>query len=394
MLRRTDPTMMGNDMRRKNLFIGLLAFSLCGQVAPVQAAEPAYPIPDVPGIEIVRGDDVHIEGPKGKAIAFKLKDGRMCVYGDGARFAYWSEDGGRSWKKGPDGPLDKMAFDFGDGEIISVKRDLLRRDDGKFTAKYYRSTDNWNTVHAATGIADIPLAAATLDENMNPLEGMLMHHGIVQLADGTMLATVYGNYEGDHILCDAHPPRFRNLKTRTVVISSPDRGKTWGNPVMVAYDTMLGVETDTKLTIVPAVTQEGFNEPDLTVAPNGDVICVMRSGGAVGAGLITTFPTPLYVSRSSDNGKTWCPPEQMADRGVCPNLVTLENGIIVCSYSRPGAWLIFSDDNGKTWNAPTQFGPNNNYVYVVDVGPDEILTFREGLNSGVDATYFTIRKKS
>src|SRR5688572_19206560 len=133
----------------------LPVFGLIVQATTLAAEQEEYPIPQVPGLEIIRGDDVIIKGPQGKAIAFKFKDGRICVYGDGGRVAYWSSDAGKTWTQGPDGPLDKMAFDFGDGEIISIKRDLLRRDDGKLTAKYYRSTDNWKTVHNATGIVDI-----------------------------------------------------------------------------------------------------------------------------------------------------------------------------------------------------------------------------------------------
>src|SRR5262245_36994158 len=102
----------------------------------------------------------------------------------------------------------------------------------------------------------------------------------------------------------------------------------------------------------------------------------------------------MYVSRSSDGGKTWSVPEQFADRGVCPHLITLTNGIIVCSYSRPGAFVIFSDDNGKTWKGATQFGPNNNYVYIAAVGPDRFQVYREGPGDSIIATYFTVRKSS
>jgi hypothetical protein len=226
---------------------------------------------------------------------------------------------------------------------------------------------------------------------------MLMHHGIVQLKNGDLLATLYGNYKGDHIAYDAYAPELRAFKCRTVVIRSSDRGKTWGDPRTVAYDTMLGAlnEPDVagnKLTLVPAVTQEGFTEADLTIAPNGDILCVMRSGGASGEGVVTIFPTPLYLSRSSDDGKTWTPPVGIADRGCCPSLVTLENGIIACCYSRPGAWVIFSDDNGVTWKGATQFAPGKKYCYMVAAGPERLMTTWEK-DGRVFATYFTVRRR-
>jgi hypothetical protein len=55
--------------------------------------------------------------------------------------------------------------------------------------------------------------------------------------------------------------------------------------------------TGNKFTIVPAVTQEGFAEADLAIAPNEDVVCVMRSGGASGEHVMKLFPTPpLHVA--------------------------------------------------------------------------------------------------
>jgi hypothetical protein len=251
---------------------------------------------------------------------------------------------------------------------------------------------------------------------------MMMHHGIAQLKDGTLLATLYGNYKGDNILNDATAPETGNYKCRTVIISSSDRGKTWGNPVTVAYDKMLGLLykpdiTGSKWTVVPAQTQEGFTEPDLAVAPNGDVICVMRTGSGATFGphgedvrmpdengrfygALTIFPTPLYASRSSDGGKTWTPPASIADRGCCPSLVTLKNGVMVCVYNRPGVWLIFSDDSGKTWKGATEIArPGRRYVYMVDTGPDSVLVFRERETADgkrgnfVIATEFTVRKR-
>ncbi len=109
---------------------------------------------------------------------------------------------------------------------------------------------------------------------------------------------------------------------------------------LVAYDKMLGrgipddhplgeqgfADEDTKPTaVVPAITQEGFREAELVQAANGDLICLMRSGGRNG-GTTNLFPTPMYCSRSTDGGKTWTPPAQIADRGVSPGAVTLQNG--------------------------------------------------------------------
>jgi Neuraminidase (sialidase) len=332
---------------------------------------------------------------------FKLKDGRICAAGE-SDFSYWSEDGGKTWEKGPEGPLSKMAIDLGDGEIITVGGNTIPQPDGRLKVSYVRSTDNWKTYFEDSGFADVPLSTSMGTDNNTPrIPGMMMHHGIVELPNGDLLASMYGNYKGDNIPIDAYPVELGCMKTRTVIVRSSDRGKTWVNPITVAYDTMLGAlnepdVTGSKFTIVPAVTQEGFNEADLAIAPNGDIICVMRSGGASGEGVMTIYPTPMYMSRSTDNGQTWTTPIGIADRGCNPSLITLENGIMVCAYARPGMWVIFSDDNGETWKGATQVDIGMRYCYVVDVGPDSFMVCRETpgeSGSTMRATYFTVNKR-
>ena len=87
---------------------------------------------------------------------------------------------------------------------------------------------------------------------------------------------------------------------------------------------------------------------------------------------------------------------QIADRGVSPYALVLENGIIVCTYSRPGNWLIFSDDNGKSWKGAFQFADGNATNYIVSSGPDSVQVFYEAeINNEkkVLATFFSVKKK-
>jgi hypothetical protein len=211
-------------------------------------------------------------------------------------------------------------------------------------------------------------------------------------------------------LCDGYPTELNQRKYRTVVVFSKDKGKTWGDPVLVAYDKMLGrgIPLDHKMVgksipksragrpmVVPAITMEGFRESDLAVAPNGDLVCVMRSGGRNPKMGVNLFPTPLYCSRSSDGGKHWTPPEQIADRGVSPNLVTMSNGIIVCTYSRPGNWLIFSDDDGKSWKGAFQFGTTGATNFIIETEPGIIQVYHETKENNSEVlrgTFFNVEK--
>ncbi len=371
-------------------------------------AQPSqYVIPDFDSFTVERGESILIDGPE-SALVLQLTDGSIVV-GKG-KDAKWSYDGGHTWVEGSEGTQDKPSIDLGDGEVICIKRNSSRRTDNKLSLTQYRSKDNWKTFNKEKAILDIPQASFSITGGGDVVDGFLFHHGIIQLDDGTLVGTMYGNYEGDVLLCDGYPPELNQRKYRTVVVFSTDRGHTWGNHVLVAYDKMLGrgipedhqmvgksipIERAGPTSIVPAITQEGFREADIVEAPNGDLICMMRSGGRNGES-VNLFPTPLYCSRSSDRGRTWSPPEQVADRGVCPNLVTMSNGIIVCSYSRPGNWLIFSEDNGKTWKGAFQFGDTRNYCYLVESAPDTIQVYHEVKADGgkkVYGTFFRVARK-
>jgi hypothetical protein len=214
-----------------------------------------------------------------------------------------------------------------------------------------------------------------------------MDHGIIGLRNGDLMAAMYGNYAGDTAKSEGYgDPGF--VKYRTIVVFSSDGGRTWDRPVTVGYG--------------PGIGQEGLCEAGLARAATGDILCVMRSGGRPGIP-----PTPLYVSHSSDEGQTWSPPEPAADKGVWPNLCVLGNGVVVCTYGRPGNELVFSDDDGKTWKgafayAEGTWGTTSSYNSVVPVAPDTVLVVYDRTTpdaNGLDrrdvvGTFVTVKRKS
>ena len=106
---------------------------------------------------------------------------------------------------------------------------------------------------------------------------------------------------------------------------------------------------------------EGINEPTLAILPDGELLCVMRTGGRA----------PLYQARSRDRGQTWSVPESTGWPAAKPDLRLLSNGVLACSsgrgvYGHPQVThVMFSlDGRGEHWEAPFIFhtGPGCSYT--------------------------------
>ncbi|NUQ63866.1 MAG: exo-alpha-sialidase [Pirellulales bacterium] len=309
---------------------------------------PGVASPRVPGLEIIYGATQVIVPDATYVSMFKFADGRICV--DGRR----SADAGKTWQPGQ--AFHTGAYQFPDGEIVELGfHSKADQREGYFTIPLTRSTDDGRTTRSDTAVLHIPDASGGTGDDGKPYEGPLADHAIVGLRDGSLLAAMYGQFKTDRVPVPTMPAEWQCFKYRTFVVRSTDRGKTWQYLSTVAYD--------------PAIGLESFCEADLLVLPRGDVLCFMRTGGSGG-----TY-TPLYLSRSSDDGKTWSKPAPIADRGVWPSACRMQSGILVCTYGRPGNWLTFSLDEGRIWTAGHCFytGPTTSYNSVEEIAPDTLL---------------------
>ena len=172
----------------------------------------------------------------------------------------------------------------------------------------------------------------TLVEAFESISERKMHsyntiQSIIELPDGTLGGTVY-----------SHVPIFEDKEYENVeMVVSEDGGKTWKKRAEIA-----GFDPDVEF---------GYSyENSMVVAPNGDLLCVMRTEHCVPKDIEPN--TCAMFSRSADNGHTWTKPVPIASGSVTPHLISLKNGVVVLVYGRPGVHIKYSTDSGKTWSEP------------------------------------------
>lgn len=122
---------------------------------------------------------------------------------------------------------------------------------------------------------------------------------------------------------------------------SLDEGRTFQLKSWIRYD------PDT-YAIPGTLHVEGFCEPYLSFLPDGSMVTLIRTG----------YNTPSYIAHSYDGGTTWTEPERFDRIGVFPQLLTLDCGVTLASYGRPGVFLRATDDpHGKEWDDPIEILP-------------------------------------
>ena len=153
------------------------------------------------------------------------------------------------------------------------------------------------------------------------------HAGTCELPDGTLLTLVGAMMmpkTGDAA------PYFA-----TCLVASTDGGRTWNY-----RSTIMGSN--------PEQRWEGTEEASIVRRPNGTLVCVVRVEGQT-AGTTAN----LWITRSTDAGRTWEQPERLSVHTALPGLIALENGVVASVQGRPGVTLRFSNDpDCRDWSNP------------------------------------------
>lgn len=171
---------------------------------------------------------------------------------------------------------------------------------------------------------------------------------------------------------------------KTVLFRSVDEGRTWEFVSFVAEpkDISWG----------DAYGFEGPCEPALIELPNGELLCVMRTG-MVMKNLFeaTRNCTDMAVARSADSGRTWTVERLVMHPGVMPRLTVMPNGALVLVYGRPGNMLTVSYDNGHSWSIATTISSpaakTSGYVGILPVGPNRLLCAYDVFNTDLSGIW-------
>ena len=211
------------------------------------------------------------------------------------------------------------------GFFIALNNRLEHKIGDIYATKMWRSDDDLETIQEASAKFILPEAGVVDFGSSDEWSGLFCHRSIIQLSDGSLLASMYGSFETDTI-SPTNPQSKSETKfmLRAFVVRSIDSGHTWH------YLSTLAAPNSWKFE-----NSEGFNEWSMVQLNNGHLLAVVRTGHF----------TPLVFCISKDYGKTWSAPAtypEIGPAGCDPCLIKLDDGRIALAY---GEMVQPSDDN-------------------------------------------------
>jgi len=333
---------------------------------------------------------------------FKLQNGELFLFfhkehdiAGAQRVCLRSRDKGKTWTPEPervnrdeavgalkDGTvLIYDSYSFLKGDDVYAKEMFVSRDGGATfegpLLTMIRAPQLKNTLSSPVSASGKKSAARyeKTSAQWSSVGGPGFWRSILELDDGSLLACGVARFKS-------------NKKYRCVCLRSTDKGKTWTVLATIAYS--------------PSVRGEGFFEPVMSRCSNGDLLCVMRTGRGL----------PLMQTRSTDGGKTWGPLDVLSDMSVDPDLCLMSNGVLACSYGRPGNRIMFSvNGTGREWTDRLKIFEyqlwglpwSTGYTGIVEVEPGKLLLVYDrrdpypasavGCTTAVQGVYITVRKK-
>ena len=95
----------------------------------------------------------------------------------------------------------------------------------------------------------------------------------------------------------------------------------------------------------------GFSDNDFEFMDDGSMVWIFRSAWFARTGYEWA---PMYISHSTDMGKSWTKPVPFTPTGMFPSICKLGCGTTLLCYARPGVFVIASEDQCKSWSQPLE----------------------------------------
>jgi hypothetical protein len=212
-----------------------------------------------------------------------------------------SRDGGRSWQRFVHEPgkdevnLEGGVAALGDGTILALDTYVVPRGSpGRGVGELWVSRDDWRSLEGPADVDfELPRVVfdASSDDGGHPHRAARLHRSILEPPGGELIGSMYAWYAED-TAPNAYMPSMK--KTRSILVRSADRGRSWRAGATIAADSGVGTE--------------GFGEPVVARVTRGEcagrLVCLMRTGG------------DLYGCHSDDDGASWSPARPVSLPGV------------------------------------------------------------------------------
>jgi hypothetical protein len=238
--------------------------------------------------------------------------------------------------------IEGGAVQCADGMILMLDTYIPVDQVHHGVGELWKSTDD---LHSLNGpffvdfhLPKTNLSGATNDMGVTEPPNVRLHRSVIEMPNRDLLTIAYNSFAGD-----TAPAGYlaSMMKTRVVLFRSRDRGAHW------AYLATVGVDG--------GVGTEGYGEPVLVRVARGPhtgrLLCLIRTG------------RELYGSHSDDDGLTWVrptpvrfpgvdiydtakwedlfvnkkdpdylPSDEMIGALVDPELIQMQNGVLVCAF--------------------------------------------------------------
>ena len=171
---------------------------------------------------------------------------------------------------------------------------------------------------------------------------------ILHARNGDLITPIYYKTKRD--------PRYYRLG----MIRSSDEGKTWNE-----YSTIAALKSGEPPW--PWLDKDGPCEAGMVRLADGRLYVIYRTG------------SDGYMGKawSNDDGQTWTSPSHLPFKGVSPRMRRLGNGVLACTFGRPGpVSIMFSlDGTGEKWDHVTTIfsGRSTHYNDFIEISPEKIL---------------------